>query len=181
VVTAVAAAVAGTAALNTLGAGILGPSTHALTRSEVRDRLAGSTVPSVAAPSTSAPASPPPLSTPAETGAPATDPPAAQTAQAGGPVATAGPGGGAAPPPPPVQPLPRTEVLATAGGTIVAECAGDRVTLRSWSPAQGYEVDDVDRGPAARARVKFKGDRGEVRVEVKCVGGAPKAATRVHD
>jgi serine/threonine-protein kinase len=179
VVTAVAAALLGTAALNTLGAGILGPSTRTLSQSEVRDRLAGSTAPSVAAPSTSAPATPAPVSTPSETGAPTTDPPPVETAQPGGrgPVATSGPGGG----PPPAAPQPKTEVLATAGGTIVAECTGDQVTLRSWSPAQGYGVHDVDRGPASRTRIRFRGDSGEVRVEITCVGGAPKAATRVHD
>jgi hypothetical protein len=182
-VTAVAAALLGTAALNTLGAGILGPSTRTLSQTEVRDRLAGTTAPSVVAPSSSAPATsaapPAPDPTPSGTGtATVTPPTAVPTTQPGGrgPVPTGGPGGG-----PPAAAQPRTEVLATAGGTIVAECTGGQVTLRSWSPAQGYEVHDVDRGPATQTRVRFRGDSGEVRVEITCVGGAPKAATRIHD
>jgi hypothetical protein len=175
----VAAALLGTAALNTLGAGILGPSNRALDQSEVRARLAAAPAPSVVAPSPSSaaagtpPATAPPASTPSGTGGAVTATPAPP------PQTTA------APPPPPVQvpqPQPRTEVLATAGGTVVAECVGDQVTLRSWSPAQGYRVDDVDRGPATRARVKFKAGKGnEVRTDITCVGGVPTAATRDHD
>ena len=68
-------------------------------------------------------------------------------------------------------------VLATAGGTVVARCAAGQVSLVSWSPAQGYRTDDVNRGPAAAASVKFKSSDTEVTVTATCVGDEPQAAT----
>jgi hypothetical protein len=72
-------------------------------------------------------------------------------------------------------------VLATAGGTIVASCAAGQVTMLSWSPAQGYRTDDVNRGPAGSASVKFKAGRTELTVTVTCVGDQPEAVTAVDD
>ncbi|MEV1239809.1 hypothetical protein ACIBO2_39620 [Nonomuraea sp. NPDC050022] len=68
------------------------------------------------------------------------------------------------------------KVLRTAGGTVIASCAGGRVTLRSWSPAQGYSVDDVDPGPRQEARVEFDADEDEgtdVEVRIGCSGDQP--------
>lgn len=70
-----------------------------------------------------------------------------------------------------------TRVLAIPGGTVVARCAGGEVTLTSWSPAQGFHIDDVDRGPAARVRLTFKSDRTEVVSEISCRQGIPTAQT----
>ncbi len=56
---------------------------------------------------------------------------------------------------------------------MVARCDGRRVTLRSWSPAQGYEIDDVDPGPDDEAKVKFERDDDEVEIEIRCTDAGP--------
>jgi pyruvate/2-oxoglutarate dehydrogenase complex dihydrolipoamide acyltransferase (E2) component len=66
-----------------------------------------------------------------------------------------------------------SRVITTRGGSVVARCQGGLVTLRSWSPAQGYEVDDVDPGPDESAKVTFESDRGEVEIEVRCSASGP--------
>ena len=38
-------------------------------------------------------------------------------------------------------------VLTSQGGTVLAECRPAGAYLVSWSPTQGYEADDVARGP----------------------------------
>ncbi|MGV9539539.1 hypothetical protein ACWDR9_38555, partial [Streptosporangium sandarakinum] len=76
----------------------------------------------------------------------------------------------------PVPPAPtaagsppgHSRLIATAGGNVIARCDGGLVTLRSWSPAQGFHVDKVDRGPDRRARVEFESESGEVKVEIRC-------------
>ncbi len=67
------------------------------------------------------------------------------------------------------------KLVRTAGGTVIASCQGDRVTLRSWSPAQGYSVDGVEAGPGLEASVEFEpgGEGGEVEVTIRCQGGRP--------
>ncbi|MFI0423886.1 hypothetical protein [Spongiactinospora sp. 9N601] len=73
----------------------------------------------------------------------------------------------------PVTPGPTSgpgadDLIRTEGGTLVARCAGGKVALRSLTPAQGYAVDDVDAGPATRARAEFETGDTEIRVEVRC-------------
>ncbi|MBN6053333.1 hypothetical protein JYK22_15445, partial [Nonomuraea sp. RK-328] len=71
-------------------------------------------------------------------------------------------------------PVAGGRLLQTAGGTVIASCEGDRVRLRSWSPAQGFSVDGVEPGPALRAKVEFEPDEGEeVEVVIVCSGGRP--------
>jgi hypothetical protein len=65
--------------------------------------------------------------------------------------------------------------FSTTGGSVVAECAGGLVTLTAYSPAQGYEVTDADRGPDDDAEVKFRGPGGEVELHLVCVDGVPTA------
>jgi hypothetical protein len=78
---------------------------------------------------------------------------------------------------------PVTRLLSSAGGTAVARCTGDRVYLVSWSPAQGYRVDDVARGPGRYARVTFESMRREVTIQARCVDGVPtgRVYTGSHD
>ncbi|MGW7479960.1 hypothetical protein ACWGH8_15360 [Nonomuraea muscovyensis] len=66
-------------------------------------------------------------------------------------------------------------LVQTAGGTVIASCEADRVTLRSWSPAQGYSVDGVEAGPGLEASVEFEpgGEGEEVEVTITCRGGRP--------
>ncbi|MEU0788984.1 hypothetical protein ABZ342_02885 [Amycolatopsis sp. NPDC005961] len=81
----------------------------------------------------------------------------------------------------PARPAPTTSSapaprgLTVPGGRIVAQCAGDQVTLMSWSPDPGYRVDDFVRGPAATASVKFKNGGTENTVIVVCRDGEPHA------
>jgi hypothetical protein len=48
------------------------------------------------------------------------------------------------------------------------------VYLTSWSPATGYRVEDVARGPAPSAEVWFDGPY-EVHITVTCQNGLPFA------
>jgi hypothetical protein len=61
-----------------------------------------------------------------------------------------------------------TKVFSTRGGTVIALCQDGLIHLRSWSPAQGYSVDDVEPGPAHKAEVEFESDQSELKVEVRC-------------
>jgi hypothetical protein len=73
------------------------------------------------------------------------------------------------------------KVIRTAGGTVIASCVGGMVTLRSWSPAQGYSVDDADPGPRQEAKVEFDADADEgedVEVRIACSGGEPVTLPR---
>ena len=66
-------------------------------------------------------------------------------------------------------------VLTSAGGTIVASCAGPRAYLVSWSPQQGFGAGDVVRGPATSAQVMFTGGQLTVTMIVSCRAGTPTA------
>jgi hypothetical protein len=137
-VPAVATAAVGMAALNIVGAGILGPTNQPLSQQDVARQLASAT----ARPSTSA--------GPSSSSVPA-----------------APPGAG------PIRPLD------TPGGTILAYCEGDLAVLHSWTTVPGYRdtEDDVKRGPAAVASIRFIKGKSEVDVTVTCHAGVPHAAT----
>lgn len=68
-------------------------------------------------------------------------------------------------------------VLTSAGGTLVATCAGARAYLVSWSPQQGFGSADVVRGPAADAQVVFAGSQLTVTMVVSCAAGVPAATS----
>lgn len=73
-------------------------------------------------------------------------------------------------------------VITSRGGTVVVRCtAGDRVEALSWSPAQGFRVDDAERGPAREVRVEFESGDQEVEISVRCVDGEPDAAIEGDD
>lgn len=74
-----------------------------------------------------------------------------------------------------------SKVLATPGGSVVASCTAGKATLTSWSPNQGYQTDDVDRGPDKTAKIKFDSDEQELTVKVDCPGGQPTAHTTAED
>ena len=87
----------------------------------------------------------------------------------------------AAPSVPPSSPAPPPidTVLTSIGGTVMADCQAAGAYVASWSPAQGYEVDHVVRGPAATAQVAFAGLRKLVTMNISCPGGRPAASTTV--
>ncbi len=86
------------------------------------------------------------------------------------------PAGTTPPPATPSSSAPAPRGLAVPGGTLVATCAAGQVTLMSWSPDPGFRADDVSRGPAAAASVKFKNGGTENLVVVTCQDGEPHAA-----
>ena len=57
----------------------------------------------------------------------------------------------------------------------MADCLPAGAHLLYWSPDQGFQVDDVNRGPAPVARVTFEGAGGDVVMYVSCRGGTPVA------
>jgi serine/threonine-protein kinase len=68
-------------------------------------------------------------------------------------------------------------VLTSPGGEVVAACQATGAYLVSWSPLQGYEADDVSRGPAATARVTFSAGKSRVTMTVRCSAGVPSATS----
>jgi hypothetical protein len=63
-----------------------------------------------------------------------------------------------------------SRTIDTAGGTVVAQCVNGNAYLVYWSPSPGFRSSDVNRGPAAEARVGFEGGTREIKVRVTCVG-----------
>ncbi|MGI5269994.1 hypothetical protein ACQEUU_12650 [Nonomuraea sp. CA-218870] len=154
-VTAIAATGAAVAVLGLLGGGLTGTSGRVMTQEEARATLARVTTATQRpplSPSTS------PSTSPSEK--PSASPPVS-------PSVSASPG---------VTQTPENEVIRSAGGTVIASCAGGQVTLRSWSPAQGYSVDGVDPGPDTEAGVEFEADAEgaeDVEIKVRCEAGRP--------
>jgi hypothetical protein len=99
----------------------------------------------------------------------------------------------AAPPPSPTASAPSpsasprragtTRVMTLSGGVVVARCSGGVVTLESLTPAPGYQVDDAERGPGDRVRVKFESEErhgSKSEIEVRCSGDHPVETVKDH-
>lgn len=170
---AVAAAVVGVLSLSLLGSGITGGQVHVLSARDAASAWASATP----GPGSGAPG--PGTTTTAPTGpstdtAPSTEatPPSGSTANAT--TRTASPSSSG--------PKAVTRALASKGGTVVARCRAGQVYLVSWTPRQGFEIDDPLRGPGSTAYVKFDSDELEVHVTVGCRGGRPVAlSAAAHD
>ncbi|GAB3285688.1 hypothetical protein GCM10027563_18720 [Parasphingorhabdus pacifica] len=69
----------------------------------------------------------------------------------------------------------------TSGGTVVVACyaAEETASLRSWSPAQGFRVDDVEDGPAEQVELTFESEEVEVEVSARCRSSEPLVSTVV--
>jgi hypothetical protein len=69
-------------------------------------------------------------------------------------------------------PEPAVRSVTTRGGYVGGSCRGGLVTV-SASPAVGWRIDEIDRGPTDEAKVKFTQSRGdgEVEVHARCSGG----------
>lgn len=101
-------------------------------------------------------------------------------------LASATAAGGSPVPPTTPDPQPtdigKARSLGSPGGTLIARCDGANAYLLSWSPAQGWEVEDHLRGPARSTMVTFEGDNDsnddrQVTVTVTCRSGQPVAAS----
>jgi hypothetical protein len=76
--------------------------------------------------------------------------------------------------PEPTDPVAEPSVITSAGGTVVARCAaGGLVELLSWSPAQGFSVDNAEHGPAREVDVEFESEDDDVEMKIQCVDGVP--------
>ena len=117
--------------------------------------------------------SPTPTARPGPTGAAA---PSASHRPSPSPSGSPGPGR-SQPPSPSPSASSVTGVLSSPGGSVVARCAdgsaGASVYLLSWSPAQGYAVNQVARGPGQEAEISFESDSGSVDVHVSCLAAGP--------
>jgi hypothetical protein len=73
------------------------------------------------------------------------------------------------------------KLLISAGGSVLASCGPSGAYLISWSPQQGYQADEVVRGPASQASVAFLTGQTGVRMTVSCTGTVPSASiSAVH-
>lgn len=148
------------AVIGLLGEPLTGSALRPLSSAEINEALAGTTPQAVAGPTAD------PAPTPA--------PPASSTSVSPAPTPTPSSSASAAPV------TGRSGVIDTAGGSVIARCEDGLVTLRAWSPAQGFHVEKVERGPADRARVEFESDETKAKVEVRCsADGSP--VHRIHD
>jgi hypothetical protein len=69
-----------------------------------------------------------------------------------------------------------SKLLTSQGGTAAASCDNGLARLLYWSPAQGFEADDVNKGPARFASVSFTDSNGGVVMRVACTSaGVPVA------
>jgi hypothetical protein len=57
----------------------------------------------------------------------------------------------------------------------MASCESAGAYLQYWSPDQGFEADDVVRGPAAVASVVFQNTTSSIVMRVSCSAGKPVA------
>jgi hypothetical protein len=55
----------------------------------------------------------------------------------------------------------------------MAICESGGAYLQFWSPDQGFQADDVVRGPAAVASVVFQNRTSSLVMQVSCSGGTP--------
>ncbi|MGW4638718.1 hypothetical protein ACWEN6_09325 [Sphaerisporangium sp. NPDC004334] len=180
-VTAAVATGAGVVVTTFLGDAVTGSATRALSPADVRRSLDAAAPPSGGPPPSDAPAAAPSSS-------------AVQAASS--PDAASSPGSGAASPAPsatpsatpsvspsgpvvsPSTPAGPGKVIAARGGVVVARCEDGLVRLLSWTPAQGYEVKDAERGPRDKVRVRFEGG-SRTEIEVHCSGGRPVSRVKI--
>lgn len=70
-------------------------------------------------------------------------------------------------------------LLVSQAGSVVASCQSGLAYLQYWSPDQGFQADDVIRGPVAQASLTFEGYGPAIRMRVTCRGGEPTARASV--
>lgn len=73
-------------------------------------------------------------------------------------------------------------VAQSVGGTVLFRCTDSALTVASWTPAQGYSVNEPPAsGPTDRARVRFESSTKRVDVDIRCVGDVPSVDVRASD
>ena len=136
--------------------------------------------PPVTAPQRSTQARPPASTAPPVTAPPPEPPAPAATTTLPPPITTTT----TAPPAPTTTAAPApdpTATFATSGGVVTATCSGFFIRLVAATPADGYSVDVLDRGPGS-VHVHFVGRAGEeVRVRLVCFSGRPIRVPDQHE
>jgi hypothetical protein len=66
-------------------------------------------------------------------------------------------------------------LLTSPDGSVMANCQPGGAYLQYWIPAQGFQADDVIRGPAPTARITFEQLANELTMTVSCSSGQPVA------
>ncbi|MEV4618176.1 septum formation initiator [Asanoa sp. NPDC049573] len=68
---------------------------------------------------------------------------------------------------------PGLKSFSSPGGTAFALCVDGVATIKSYSPALGYAVDDLEQGAGREAELKFRGPRGRFEIKIRCDGDEP--------
>jgi hypothetical protein len=82
-------------------------------------------------------------------------------------------------PTPSVTPAGTNHTVTTRGGTVIVRCVQSGAYMVGWSPAAGYQADDLRRGPAVTVGITFESTTREVSVSVICE--ANTAQPTIHD
>ncbi|WP_433255541.1 hypothetical protein ACQPYK_14990 [Streptosporangium sp. CA-135522] len=79
----------------------------------------------------------------------------------------------------PAAPAPQATAreFSYGQGSVVTACETNQAILLSWSPAQGYGVDRVERGPSPVVSVEFTAPGERTTIRVTCPAGAPAVTT----
>jgi hypothetical protein len=148
-------------AVNQIAHGLLGPQTQQLTEATIRanpDDRTGRPSPSAAATSS--------RPSPSRAARPDRDAPRARSTVSVAPSPSGTPSS---------HETASGTLLQSPYGSVTAACQPGGAYLLYWSPDQGYQADDVFRGPAAVASVTFEGPGNEVVMRVSCKNGSPVA------
>ncbi len=70
---------------------------------------------------------------------------------------------------------PAGTLLESGDGSVMAACQPGGAYLLYWSPDQGFQADDVFRGPAPVTSVTFRGPAASIVMRVSCAAGVPVA------
>ena len=70
---------------------------------------------------------------------------------------------------------PRQKTWQGPAGRVVAECRGGAISVVAAQPASGWSV-ELDKTGPEELRVEFESNEAKVRVEGRCVDGAPSFA-----
>ncbi|PRX96375.1 hypothetical protein [Allonocardiopsis opalescens] len=141
---AVLAVAVGVGAVNLLGSGITDTAVQPMSETDVERELA---VANASSPPPSAAPSAPAESSPAPSGSPSA---------------------GAATPPSNIR------VFEERAGTVEVSCSGGMAAIDWLAPAQGYEIESRQDGPAEQVSVEFDGDDDEMLIVVGCSGDTPE-------
>jgi serine/threonine-protein kinase len=173
----------GVLALSLIGNGLAAGSTRALTPEAAP---LGPALPGVSLPGPAL--SLPPLSaiSPSPSPTPAT-PGATARSRRATPHSTRSPTPSATPPatsthtPPSPPAFNSTRQFTFDGGMIVVRCQPNGTYLISWSPAQGFSVRGVHRGPDTDVGVVFAGNHQLIQLGARCVSGVPQPLSGWHN